>query len=146
MTTPAQPAPAGSAASTDSGAHGAGRIDGIHTIGVPVSDQDHALEFYVGTLGFEVRMDVPLPQLGGRWIEVAPSGGGTSVALIPASGTTPSGREVGVRFTTADAAALHQSLAAAGVQVGELLAWPGVPPMFSFTDPDRNGFEVVQHG
>lgn len=124
---------------------GTGRIDGIHTIGVPVTDQDQALRFYAGLLGFEVRTDVPMPQLGGRWIEVAPPGGHTSVALIPASDRSPAGREIGIRFTTPDAVALHRSLAASGVGVGELLTWPGVPPMFTFTDPDQNGFEIVQH-
>lgn len=120
-------------------------IDGIHTIGVPVASQDRALEFYAGRLGFEVRVDVPLPQLGGRWIEVAPPGGGTSVALVPASDGNPAGRPIGIRFTTADAAEMHRTLAAAGVTVGELLIWPGVPPMFHFSDPDDNGFEIVQH-
>ena len=42
---------------------------------VPVSDQDQAVEFYVGTLGFEKRMDGPFGE-GGRWIEVAPRGRG----------------------------------------------------------------------
>lgn len=121
------------------------RIDGIHTIGVPVADQDRALEFYTGRLGFDVRADVPMPQLGGRWIEVAPPGGGTSVALVRASDGNPAGREVGIRFTTTDAAALHRALTAAGVAVGDLLNWPGVPLMFTVTDPDGNGFEIVQH-
>lgn len=48
------------------------RITGVRTIGVPVTDQDKALEFYVGTLGFEKQLDAPVEQLGGRWIEVAP--------------------------------------------------------------------------
>ena len=26
----------------------------------------------------------------------------------------------------------------------ELLRWPGVPAMFRFTDPDGNGFEIVE--
>lgn len=121
------------------------RIDGMHTIGVPVTDQDQALAFYSGLLGFEVRVDAPLPQLGARWIEVAPPGGGTSVALILASDTSPAGREIGIRFTTSDAADLHRTLTEAGVTVGQLLNWPGVPAMFTFTDPDGNGFEIVQH-
>jgi len=50
-------------------------ITGIHTVGVPVTDQDRAVEFYVDTLGLERRMDIPLEQFGGRWIEVAPPGG-----------------------------------------------------------------------
>lgn len=121
------------------------RIDGIHTIGVPVSDQDRALDFYTGLLGLDVRVDVPMPQLGGRWIEVAPPGSGTSVALVPASDGNPVGREIGIRFTTTDAAELHRTWTAAGIAVGDLLIWPGVPPMFTFADPDGNGFEIVQH-
>ena len=47
------------------------RITDIRTVAVPVADQDRAVEFYVGKLGFEKRMDAPLQQLGGRWIVVA---------------------------------------------------------------------------
>ena len=31
-----------------------------------------------------------------------------------------------------------------GIEVGDLLRWPGVPPMFEFKDPDGNTFEIVQ--
>ncbi len=120
------------------------RISGIRTIGVPVTDQDKAVGFYVGTLGFEKRMDMPLPQLGSRWIEVAPAGAAVSVALVRAHDGLPSGGESGVRFTTDDAAALHADLTTADVGVGELLNWPGVPPMFTFRDQDGNGLEIVQ--
>jgi catechol 2,3-dioxygenase-like lactoylglutathione lyase family enzyme len=34
-------------------------ITGVGTVGVPVTDQDRALEFYVGKLGFEKRRDIP---------------------------------------------------------------------------------------
>lgn len=122
----------------------AGRIRGIHTVGVPVTDQDRALDFYTRTLGFETRMDAPIPQLGARWIEVAPAGAPVTVALVAARDGVPAGGESGIRFTTGDAAALHADLAAAGVDVGELLNWPGVPPMFVFRDPDGNGLEIVQ--
>lgn len=122
----------------------AGRIRGIHTIGIPVTDQDTALAFYTGTLGFETRMDAPIPQLGSRWIEVAPAGVPVTVALVRARAGLEAGGESGIRFTTADAAALHTELGDAGVDVGELLNWPGVPPMFAFRDPDGNGLEIVQ--
>ena len=49
-------------------------------IGVKVSDQDAATEFYVGALGFEKRLDAPIsPTM--RWIEVAPPGATTSIGL-----------------------------------------------------------------
>ena len=53
----------------------------IGTVIVPVADQDRALEFYVGTLGFEVRLDTPFGP-GMRWIEVAPPGAETTLALV----------------------------------------------------------------
>ena len=31
-----------------------------------------------------------------------------------------------------------------GVEAGDVLRWPGVPPMFEFTDPDGNKFEIVE--
>ncbi|HEX6443619.1 MAG TPA: VOC family protein [Streptosporangiales bacterium] len=119
-------------------------ITGIPVVGVPVTDQDRAVSFYVETLGLEKRMDVPLPQLGGRWIQVAPRGSNVTIALVPASEDKPTGVETGIRLSTPDAAALHAQLEAAGVTVGELLRWPGTPPMFAFRDQDGNRLEIVQ--
>jgi catechol 2,3-dioxygenase-like lactoylglutathione lyase family enzyme len=117
---------------------------GIRAVGIPVTDQDRALAFYTGSLGVQLRVDVPVPQFGGRWIEVAPPGAATTVALVPAREGLPAGVQTGVRFTTRDAAASHDALAARGVEVGEVLRWPGVPPMFEARDPDGNAFEIVE--
>lgn len=39
-----------------------------------VHDQEAALDFYVGKLGWEVRADVTMPELGGfRWLTVSPA-------------------------------------------------------------------------
>jgi len=121
----------------------AARLTGIHTVGVPVTDQDKALEFYAGTLGLTTRIDVPMGT-GSRWIEVVADDAPTSVALIQAKESAPAGVETGVRFVTTDADAFHAHLQAAGVDVGEVLRWPGVPPMFAFRDQDGNGMEIVQ--
>ena len=118
-------------------------ITDVLTIGVPVSDQDRALDFYVGTLGLEKRRDMPVPQFGGRWIEVAPAKGRTTIALVPAREDAPSGVETGIRLMTDDAAAVHAELQGRGIGVGELLRWPGVPPMFALHDQDGNGLEIV---
>ena len=112
--------------------------------GADLQDTIRALAFYVDILGFEKRLDMPMEQLGSRWIEVAPAGSAVTVALVQASEGIEAGGEVGIRFLTADAAALHARLTAAGVEVGELLNWPGVPPMFTFRDQDDNGLEIVQ--
>jgi catechol 2,3-dioxygenase-like lactoylglutathione lyase family enzyme len=87
---------------------GAIRITDVRTVGVPVSDQDRALAFYADTLGFATRMDGSFG--GGRWIEVAPEGATTSIALVAPAEGSPT----------------------------------GVPPMFSFRDPDGNTLYVVE--
>jgi catechol 2,3-dioxygenase-like lactoylglutathione lyase family enzyme len=119
-------------------------INDVLTIGVPVSDQDRALQFYLEQLGFEKRRDVPLPQFGGRWIEVAPARATVTIALVPAREETPAGVQTGIRLRTGDAAAVHADLQARGVEVGELLRWPGVPAMFALSDQDGNRLEIVE--
>jgi lactoylglutathione lyase len=116
----------------------------IRTVGVPVTDQDRAVEFYTGTLGFELLMDAPLPQFGGRWIVVAPAGSSASVALVPAKDGIPAGVDTGIRMASPDAKAAHQHFLAAGVDTGELLEWPGIPPMFSLRDQDGNRLYVSE--
>jgi catechol 2,3-dioxygenase-like lactoylglutathione lyase family enzyme len=120
------------------------RITQVGTVIVPVSDQDRALEFYVGTLGFEKRIDAPFGE-GQRWVEVAPPGAATTIALVPA-GQDPTGMEVS--FTTQDAEADHAALRARGVEADEALLRLGdlVPPMFTFRDPDGNRFRMVERG
>jgi lactoylglutathione lyase len=124
---------------------GTTRITGVRTIGVPVRDQDKAVEYYTGTLGFTKRLDVPIGG-GGRWIEVAPDGAPTSIALVQAKDGVPAGVDTGVRFTAADAAAVHAELLDAGADVDDVLRWPGVPAMFAFRDRDGNQMEVVEQG
>ncbi|HJU96348.1 MAG TPA: VOC family protein [Jiangellaceae bacterium] len=119
-------------------------ITGIRAVGVPVAEQDRALEFYVRVLGLEKRLDVPAERLGGRWIEVAPPGSTTTIALVPARPGSVPGADTEIRLTTVDAASLREDLRARGVDVGELLRWEGAPPMFAFRDPDGNGLEIVE--
>jgi catechol 2,3-dioxygenase-like lactoylglutathione lyase family enzyme len=118
-------------------------ITGVATIAVPVTDQARALEFYVGRLGFETRRDVPFGN--GRWIEVAPPGASTTVALAVAREGVPAGVETGIRLTTVDADADHAALHARGVDVDAevLRVGPGIPPMFYFRDPDGNRLVIV---
>jgi catechol 2,3-dioxygenase-like lactoylglutathione lyase family enzyme len=121
-------------------------ITGLATVAVPVTDQAQALDFYVGQLGFETRRDVPFGN--GRWIEVAPPGATTTVALVPTREGVPAGVETGIRLTTEDADADHADLLARGVDVDHkvLRMGPGIPPMFYFRDPDGNRLVIVGQG
>ena len=119
------------------------RFTDVIAVGIPVRDQDRALEFYIGTLGFEKRLDGPFG--GGRWVTVAPAGASTSIALVAAADGAAVGVDTGIRFGTADAAGDHAHLRASGVDVDpEVLRYPGVPPMFTFRDADGNTLVVVE--
>ena len=120
------------------------RITELGTVGVPVSDQDRALEFYVEKLGFETRIDAPYGQ-GERWVEVAPPGAKTSIALVRSREGIPTGINTQLRLTSVNAEADHVELRAAGVEAdAELIRMgEGVPPMFTFRDPDGNRLRVV---
>src|SRR5215217_5886005 len=118
-------------------------ITDVRTIGINVASQDDAVDFYVDRLGFEKRLDAAIsPTM--RWIEVAPPGASTSIALNVAEGASPQATDTGVRFSVPDAAAEHARMRELGVEVGELLRWEEVPPMFTFDDPDGNRFYVVE--
>jgi predicted enzyme related to lactoylglutathione lyase len=120
------------------------RISQVRTVAIPVSDQDRALEFYGGTLGFATVLDGTFGE-GQRWIEVAPPGAATTVALVRAEPGKPVGVDTGIRFSTTDATADHAQLRARGVDTDdEIMRWPGVPPMFTLRDPDGNTLVVVE--
>jgi catechol 2,3-dioxygenase-like lactoylglutathione lyase family enzyme len=122
------------------------RISKIGTVVVPVSDQDRAIEFYVNTLGFEVRTDTPFGN-GYRWVEVAPAGADTTIAIVPPPPGKPAGNvETGIALNTADVDADHADLKARGVDVDAEVGRMGdpVPPMFWFRDPDGNSLLIVE--
>ena len=121
------------------------QITQVGTVIVPVSDQDRALEFYLEKLGFEKRTDVPYGD-GERWVDVAPPGAATTIALVPPREGESAGIETHVGFTTEDADADHARLLAQGVDVDEAVMRMGdpVPPMFFFRDPDGNTFLIVE--
>ena len=118
-------------------------ITGLHTVGMPVTDQDRR----PGLLrGARVR-DAPRRADGaGRTVDRGGASRRTAVtlALELAHAGRPAGVETGIRLTTADADAAHAALRARGVDVDDVLRWPGVPPMFAFRDQDGNGLEIVE--
>jgi predicted enzyme related to lactoylglutathione lyase len=117
-------------------------ITDIRTVAVPVTDQDRALAFYRDGLGLETRIDMAYGD-DQRWLEVVPSGATTSIALVRAGDAAPAGIDTGIRLTTEDAVADHETLRARGIDVdAEILEYP--VPMFTLRDPDRNTLYVVQ--
>jgi len=112
---------------------------------LPVADQDRALEFYVETLGFEKRSDIAFGE-GDRWLEVAPPGAATGIAIMPPRpGGSPGGDQTCVAFATGNVEADHTALRERGVDVDDVIGGEGpVPRMFFFRDLDGNNLLAVE--
>jgi catechol 2,3-dioxygenase-like lactoylglutathione lyase family enzyme len=122
-------------------------ITQVGTVMVPVSDQDEAIAFYTEKLGLELRSDVPFGN-GDRWVEVAPSGAATTLALVVPREGEATGIETRVAFSTTDIDADHADLQARGVDVDAEVMRMGdpVPPMFFLRDHEGNKLLIVAAG
>ena len=119
-------------------------ITKARTVGVYVSDQDRALDFYVDKLGFEKRTDEPMgPEA--RWIEVAPAGAETVLVLF-----TPPGQEdrIGsfsnVVFECDDIETTYRELRGRGVEFTEEPSEQPWGMWAQFKDVDGNEFGLIQ--
>ena len=121
-------------------------ISKVGRVCATVADTDRALDFYVGTLGFEKVVDEPMGP-GMRWVEVQVAGAETTIALAPPPpGQEAGGSQTGIILDSTDLEADHATLKAAGADVDEEITAYGdpVPPMFWLRDPDGNSLIVVQ--
>lgn len=121
------------------------KITKLGRVIVPVTDQDESIRFYTEKLGFTVTADIPFGE-GSRWVEVAPPGGGASIALAPPQGDYQPGRMTGIALESRDPRADHADLKDKGVDVdADLMGGDGqVPLMFFFRDNDGNHLLLTQ--
>jgi predicted enzyme related to lactoylglutathione lyase len=122
------------------------RVSKLANVIVPVDDQNRALQFYTEALGLEKRVDVPFGD-GARWIEVAPSGADTPIAICPPGpNVTAGGKDTGISLQTDDIEAYHVQLKDRGVDVDAEVSRFGatVPPLFWFRDPEGNTLMIVE--
>jgi uncharacterized glyoxalase superfamily protein PhnB len=125
-----------------------------------VQDQDEALAFYTGTLGFEVRIDVTLPEMGNfRWLTVGPPAQpDIAIVLMEIAGAPMMEPETAeqvralmakglagtIFLTTDDCHAAYEELKARGV---EFVEQPEERPYgidSSFRDPSGNHIRLTQ--
>lgn len=115
---------------------------GVANVAIPVTDQDRT-KALLESVGFETLRDADLGG-GFRWIEMAPPGSTTAIALVASGDGLPCGIDTGIRLVAPDARAAHAALSEQGLEVGDLLDWDTAPLMFTFTDPDGNRLYVME--
>jgi uncharacterized glyoxalase superfamily protein PhnB len=132
----------------------------ITTAQVWVHDQDEALAFYTEKLGFEVRMDATLPEMGSfRWLTVGPVGQpDVSIVLMAIPGSPVMDEQTAeqvrtlmakgfagtVFFTTDDCQASYEELQARGVEFVEAPEERPYGIDTGFRDPSGNHFRLTQ--
>ena len=132
----------------------------IGTAQVWVHDQDEALDFYTRKLGFEVRSDVTVPELGNfRWLTVSPPGQeDVAITLMAIPGppvmdeaTAAQVRELMAKgfagtvfLTTDDAKASFEELRGRGVEFTEKPEERPYGVDSGFRDPSGNSFRLTQ--
>lgn len=122
------------------------KVKRVANVIIPVKDQESGLKFYTEKLGFEKRADMPFGP-GLRWIEVAPAGAETTIAICPPGpGVGAGGKDTGITLEAEDIDALHSQLKDLGVDVDAEIARYGedVPAMFWFRDTEKNSLSVVE--
>ncbi|MEV0675253.1 glyoxalase superfamily protein [Actinosynnema sp. NPDC050436] len=108
----------------------------VQVVHIPVSDQDRAKEFYVDRLGLAVVADLPGGPHG-RWLQVAPPGAASTLAIVPGSGDNQPG-SAAVVFETDDIEADVAALRGRGVDLPEHVEEMWWARSVRFTDPDGN--------
>jgi uncharacterized glyoxalase superfamily protein PhnB len=132
----------------------------IATAQIWVHDQNEALAFYTEKLGFEVRADVTLPEMGNfRWLTVGPAGQeDVSIVLMAIPGEPVMDAETKeqvetlmgkgfagtVFLTTDDCQGDYDELAARGVEFTEEPESRPYGIDAGFRDPSGNQFRLTQ--
>ena len=110
----------------------------IKTVGIYVSDQAKAVDFYVNVLGFEVRRRMEMGA-GAEWVEVAPPNAETCLVIYPRDLMPDwAERKPSMVFHCADVPGTVASLEARGVKIAmppAELPW-GI--FAAIEDPDAN--------
>ena len=117
-------------------------ITSFEIVSVPVADQGRAKKFYRDVLGFELLRDEPMGPTG-NWIQLAPKGCSTTIALVTWFDTMRPGGLQGVMLNSTDIDRDHQELTARGLELSPIEQQPwGRYAMFK--DPDGNGWILRQ--
>ncbi|MBF8191883.1 VOC family protein [Nonomuraea sp. K274] len=120
----------------------------ISQVNIYVEDQQRAVDFWTGKMGFTITTDMPYGE--DRWIDVEPPGGGTRLVIHkaapdwPAPGLVKDGKPNYVMFQADDIVKAHAELAARGVRftqepTQQPWGWSAV-----FSDDDGNLFHLGQ--
>ena len=119
----------------------------LEVIGLPVSDVDDAIDFYVNRVGFHFDHDIE-PGPGMRVAQMTPPGSPTSVVIGRGLPLGDPGTTKGMQLVVEDIDAARAELAGKAVEITDVqqLGPEGSPgSRFAFfSDPDGNGWSLQE--
>ena len=134
-------------------------LKSLTNVSVWVHDQDEALAFYTEKLGFELRQDVTVPEMGNfRWLTVGLPGQDVNLALLAVPGppvfdadTQAKVKEVlakgaagGLFFSTDDVQASYEELKSRDVEFQEEPEQQPYGIDVGFRDPSGNQWRLTE--
>ena len=111
----------------------------IRFVSIPVTDQSRAKAFYVDALGWTCDSDEESAP-GRRFVDVTPTGGAPTIALVLGTDRMPAGTVQGLVLAVDDIDAAYAELSIRGVEFAGPVADTPYGRFASFSDPDGNGW------
>ena len=119
----------------------------LEVIGIPVSDVDNSIDFYVNRVGFNLDHDIE-PGPGMRVAQMTPQGSPTSIVIGRGLPLGDPGTTKGMQLVVEDIDVARAELAGGGVEITDIqqLGPEGSPgSRFAFfSDPDGNGWSLQE--
>jgi len=123
-----------------------------------VLDQQSAMDFYVNKLGFEVKVNIPVPD-GSSWLTVSPKDQDLEITLIPVNNKMMFKEDTSEKLTQLikamafgfgvfeckDVFATYEELKGKGVEFIKVPKTIGEKPEAMFKDDSGNFFGLCQH-
>jgi catechol 2,3-dioxygenase-like lactoylglutathione lyase family enzyme len=117
----------------------------LELVPVPVSDIDRAKTFYVDKVGFHLDHDVVAGEM--HVVQLTPPGSGCSIVFGTGMGEISAmkpGIVKGLHLVVADVRTTRDILIGRGVEMGDVIEFPGGIKYAGFSDPDGNSWTLQE--
>jgi catechol 2,3-dioxygenase-like lactoylglutathione lyase family enzyme len=118
----------------------------LEVVSIPVADIDRARDFYAQKIGFNLDFDTS-PSENVRVVQLTPPGSGCSIVMgigLGAISEMKPGSIKGLHLVVKSVSEVRDLLISRGVEVSDIVEYPGDIRSAFFSDPDGNAWELQE--
>ncbi len=118
----------------------------LEVVPIPVADIDRARDFYAQKIGFNLDFDT-YPSENARVVQLTPPGSGCSIVMGIGLGDMSDmkpGSIKGLHLVVQNVSEVRGLLIKRGVEVSDIVEYPGSIKSAFFSDPDGNSWELQE--